>query len=147
MHRQGISLVGVSQFNALAELTGRPTVDVGEDGYAVNNTLDGMQGLAEALAGKGETIQAAGRTLTPTGELRRQPLETRVRFGGAEAIVPDSVIADLRAQGVVPEQSCSTSCTRRAEPKATRRSRRCWRGFSPSAEVAAWVEVRLSPGR
>ena len=64
MHRQGISLVGVSQFNALAELTGRPTVDVGEDGYAVNNTLDGMQGLAEALAGKGETIQAAGRTLT-----------------------------------------------------------------------------------
>ena len=26
MHRQGISLVGVSQFNALAELTGRPTV-------------------------------------------------------------------------------------------------------------------------
>lgn len=71
MHRQGISLVGVSQFNALAELTGRPTVDVGEDGYAVNNTLDGMQGLAEALAGKGETIQAAGRTLTSTGELRR----------------------------------------------------------------------------
>ena len=40
--------VGVSQFNALAEgPTGRPTVDAGEDGYAVNNTLDGMQGLAE----------------------------------------------------------------------------------------------------
>ena len=135
MHRQGISLVGVSQFNALAELTGRPTVDVGEDGYAVNNTLDGMQGLAEALAGKGETIQAAGRTLTSTGELRRQPLEDAAfASSGAEAIVPDSVIADLRAQPHVQD-----------EPNRRRQAARAdaGRGFSSQRRGGGFgVEVR-----
>ncbi|MBS6283410.1 MAG: YifB family Mg chelatase-like AAA ATPase, partial [Oscillospiraceae bacterium] len=39
-------------------------------------------------------------------EALRQPLEDAAfASSGAEAIVPDSVIADLRAQGVVPEQS------------------------------------------
>lgn len=139
MHRQGISLVGVSQFNALAELTGRPTVDVGEDGYAVNNTLDGMQGLAEALAGKGETIQAAGRTLTSTGELRRQPLEDAAfASSGAEAIVPDSVIADLRAQGVVPEQSVLNLMYKTSRTEGDKLlAQMLGEASPPSAEVAA----------
>ena len=139
MHRQGISLVGVSQFNALAELTGRPTVDVGEDGYAVNNTLDGMQGLAEALAGKGETIQAAGRTLTSTGELRRQPLEDAAfALSGAEAIVPDSVIADLRAQGVVPEQSVLNLMYKTSRTEGDKLlAQMLGEASPPSAEVAA----------
>lgn len=106
LHGQGVTLIGVSQFNALAELTGRPTVDVGESGYAVNNTLDAMKALSEAVALEGETIKAAGRTLTATGELCSQPLEdTAFNASGAEFIVPDAVIADLRAQGAVPEQS------------------------------------------
>ncbi|MFR1639954.1 MAG: hypothetical protein ACLSVD_12820 [Eggerthellaceae bacterium] len=75
VHKQGIAVIGVSQFNALAELRVGPRW-TWRGRLRRNNTLDGMQGLAEALAGKGETIQAAGRTLTPTGELRRQPLET-----------------------------------------------------------------------
>lgn len=139
MRRQGISLVGVSQFNALAELTGRPTVDVGEDGYAVNNTLDGMQGLAEALAGKGETIQAAGRTLTSTGELRRQPLEDAAfASSGAEAIVPDSVIADLRAQGVVPEQSVLNLMYKTSRTEGDKLlAQMLGEASPPSAEVAA----------
>ena len=139
MHRQGISLVGVSQFNALAELTGRPTVDVGEDGYAVNNTLDGMQGLAEALAGKGETIQAAGRTLTSTGELRRQPLEDAAfASSGAEAIVPDSVIADLRAQGVVSEQSVLNLMYKTSRTEGDKLlAQMLGEASPPSAEVAA----------
>ena len=101
MHRQGISLVGVSQFNALAELTGRPTVDVGEDGYAVNNTLDGMQGLAEA-------------------------------------IVPDSVIADLRAQGVVPEQSVLNLMYKTSRTEGDKLlAQMLGEASPPSAEVAA----------
>ena len=106
LHNQGVTLIGVSQFNALAELVGRPTVEVGEGGYAVNNTLDAMKALSEALARKGETVTVGGRVLESVGELRSQPLEdTTFAASGAELIVPDSVIDALRAQGAVPEQS------------------------------------------
>lgn len=106
LHNQGVTLIGASQFNALAELAGRPTVDVGEDGYAVNNTLDAMKALSEALARPGETVSAGGRVLESTGELRGQPMEdTTFSASGAELVVPDSVIEALRAQGAVPEQS------------------------------------------
>lgn len=106
LHGQGVTLIGVSQFNALAELSGRPTANVGEDGYAVNNTLDAMKALSEAVSRKGETLEAAGRTLTATGELLSQPLEdTAFSASGAEFIVPDSVIAELRSQGATPDQS------------------------------------------
>ena len=106
LHGQGVTLIAESQFNALAELTGRLTVDLGEDGFAVNNTLDAMKALSEAVSREGETLEAGGRTLTATGELRSQPLEDAAfSASGAEFIVPDSVIADLRAQGAVPDQS------------------------------------------
>ena len=106
LHGQGVTLIAESQFNALAELTGRPTVDLGEDGFAVNNTLDAMKALSEAVSREGETLEAGGRILTATGELRSQPLEDAAfSASGAEFIVPDSVIADLRAQGAVPDQS------------------------------------------
>ncbi|MRX83099.1 FtsX-like permease family protein [Eggerthella guodeyinii] len=106
LHGQGVTLIAESQFNALAELTGRPTVDLGEGGFAVNNTLDAMKALSEAVSREGETLEAGGRTLTATGELRSQPLEDAAfSASGAEFIVPDSVIADLRAQGAVPDQS------------------------------------------
>ena len=106
LHGQGVTLIAESQFNALAELTGRSTVDLGEDGFAVNNTLDAMKALSEAVSREGETLEAGGRTLTATGELRSQPLEdSAFSASGAEFIVPDSVIADLRAQGAVPDQS------------------------------------------
>ena len=106
LHNQGVTLIGVSQFNALAELTGRATVNVDEDGYAVNNTLDGMEALSEAASRKGETLEVAGRTLTAVGELRSQPLEDAAfAASGAEFIVPDAVIAVLRTQGAAPEAS------------------------------------------
>lgn len=106
VHQQGVTLIGVSQFNALAEITGRPTVDVGVSGFAVNNTLDGMKGLSESLAKEGETVVAAGRELTSVGELRSQPMEDAAFVSsGGDIIVPDSVIADLRAQGQVPDAS------------------------------------------
>uniref|UniRef100_UPI00248E3C42 FtsX-like permease family protein n=1 Tax=Eggerthella sinensis TaxID=242230 RepID=UPI00248E3C42 len=56
VHAQGISLIGVSQFNALAELSGRPTVELGENEYAVNNTLDAMQPMAASLARSGGAV-------------------------------------------------------------------------------------------
>lgn len=106
LHNQGVTLIGQSQFNALAELAGRPTVNVGEDGFAVNNTLDALKALSEALAKEGETVQAGGHTLAATGQLTRLSLEdTAFAVSGAELIVPDSVIEGLRAQGAIPDQS------------------------------------------
>lgn len=103
---QGFVLMGVSQFNAMAELTGRPTVDVGESGYAVNNVLDATSTLSDALARVGEVVEVAGHELLSTGKVMTQPLETTSFIAnGAELIVPDTVIAALRAQGVVPDTS------------------------------------------
>ena len=103
---QGVALMGASQFNALAELTGRPTVDVGESGYAVNNVLDMTSSLSEGMVREGQTIEVAGHELASTGKVMGQPLETTTFFsGGAELIVPDAVIEDMRAQGAVPDSS------------------------------------------
>lgn len=106
LHEQGVSLIAVSQFNAVAELAGRPAIELGEGEYAVNNTLDAMKGLSESMVRKGETVDIAGRTLTASGKLLGQPLETAaLSASGAELIVPDEVIADLRAQGFMPDAS------------------------------------------
>lgn len=139
LHNQGVTLIGVSQFNAAAELSGRPTVDVGEDGYAVNNTLDAMKALSEAVSRKGETIEAAGRSLVATGELLRQPLEDAAfSASGAEFIVPDAVIAELRAQGAIPEQSILNLMYRTDRAEGDKLLAQMLGEASPaSAEVAA----------
>ena len=106
LHERGVTLVGVSQFNALAELAGRPTVNLGTDHYAVNNTLEAMHNLSVALAREGETLEIAGRVLGATGDLLSQPMEDAAfASSGAVLIVPDAIIADLRTAGVVPDAS------------------------------------------
>lgn len=139
MHRQGISLVGVSQFNALAELTGRPTVDVGEDGYAVNNTLDGMQGLAEALAGKGETIQAARRSaITESGTIASAPLEANAASSNGWRRSSPVDVSVRPAQGVVPEQSVLNLMYKTSRTEGDKLlAQMLGEASPPSAEVAA----------
>ena len=92
LHNQGVTLIGVSQFNALAELVGRPTpVEVGEGGYAVNNTLDAMKALSQALARKGETVTVGGACSNRWESCAASTLEdTTFAASGAELIVPDA---------------------------------------------------------
>lgn len=100
------TIIGVSQFNGLAESIGRPTVDVGESGYAVNNVLDATETLSKALVDSKETIQIGGHSLTSTNALESLPLTTATFLNdGAELIVPDSVIETLNAAGVAPNIS------------------------------------------
>lgn len=106
LHKQGVTLIAASQFNALAELTGRPAIELGEQGFAVNNTVDGTKGLSDALSRTGETIEIAGHTLTATGKLCGQPLyDDAFASSSADVIVPDAIIADVRAAGAVPDAS------------------------------------------
>lgn len=103
MGDQNPTIIGVSQFNGLAESVGRPTVDVGENGYAVNNNLDVTGELSEALADSTEAIEIGGHSLTSTNALESLPLTTAMFLGdGAELIVPDAVIETLNAAGVAP---------------------------------------------
>ncbi|MFQ9180618.1 MAG: ABC transporter permease, partial [Eggerthella lenta] len=134
MHRQGISLVGVSQFNALADTW--LAVDVGEDGYARTTRSTACRGAAEALAGKGDL---SGRSHAASRAARRQPLEDAAfASSGAEAIVPDSVIADLRAQGVVPEQSVLNLMYKTSRTEGDKLlAQMLGEASPPSAEVAA----------
>lgn len=100
---QTLTVVGVSQFNAVREQYGRDPIDVGDAGYAVNNTLDAGSQLSAALATEGLQVQVGGIALTATGEVVDQMVKTAAMADdSAVLIVPDRVIDSLRAQGKAP---------------------------------------------
>lgn len=100
---QNIAVIGQTQFNELRAMTGRELVDVGRDGYAVNNAVALTAELSEALVQPGVEIEVAGDTLHSTDILVRQGLWVTSFVGdGAELIVPDEVIETLRVAGEKP---------------------------------------------
>lgn len=103
---QPLMVMGESQFNAVRALTGQDPVNVGEDGYIVSNAVRAVEDLARALAEKGRQVNVAGRTLTATGAYVEQVLATSPFVNDAGiVVVPDSVIAEVRASEVMPYMS------------------------------------------
>ncbi len=106
LQNQHVAIISQSQFNAHRLLTGREPIDVGESGYAVNNVVDLSLPLSKLMAQSGTTIQVGGKSLQATGELVGQAFSSSSFLSdGSELVVPDSVIEDLRAAGVVPYTS------------------------------------------
>lgn len=106
LHTSKVKLIAVSQFNKLCDALGHKEVSVGNTGYLVNNTISGFQVLSDKLSQKGETLTIDGHELRATGQECSQELwDTVAASQGANIIVPDAIIADLRAQGVFPEES------------------------------------------
>lgn len=103
---QNLVVMGQSQFNALALFVGRPTVEVGEEGYAINNVVGLTQTMANAVAKPGVSVKVGDRMLSSTGQIVAQSLLVE-SFGSdaVEFIVPDAVIAELKAEGAVPYAS------------------------------------------
>ena len=103
MRSQSLVVVGESQFNAVRTLTGQDPVSVGEDGYAVSNAVTAIKELARAMAEEGRQVNVADRTLTATGAYVEQVLATSSFVNDAGiVVVPDSVIAEVRASEVMP---------------------------------------------
>ena len=113
-----VMVMGISQFNAVCELTGKPTYQLAEDQYLVNNTMALSEEVADNMRSKAASLTVAGH------ELAAAPDEVAVemRTGampdvGLDLIVPDSVIEAMKAQGAVPACSyldCMYNCDRAA---------------------------------
>lgn len=97
-----VQVIGVSQYNALREATGEEPVDVGEDGYAVNNMIESGGALSKKLAELDAPIAIGGIELTSSSSnVYSQPTDVHAFSGdAAQLVVPDRAIEALG--GAVP---------------------------------------------
>ena len=98
LDEQNVLVIGVSQFNNLRGLAGRDAVSLAADQFAIDNTVDSMDGIARALASSDLSITAGGKTLHPSGTVLRQAV--CVEQGPSEMcylVVPDAVVDNLRS--------------------------------------------------
>lgn len=92
-----VQIIAVSQFNALREMTGDAPVDLGENGYAVNNLAESGRVLSGKLATLGSGVTVNGIDLASVGEtVYAQPTDVHAFAGdAAQLVVPDRVVEAL----------------------------------------------------
>ncbi|MGI5978765.1 MAG: FtsX-like permease family protein [Oscillospiraceae bacterium] len=91
-----IGILSESDYNGAAALQGKPTVSLGEDGFAIYNDIENVETDLNAFLASGKTLTVSGKTLhaveTKTISLG---LETGGGGGlGGVIIVPDTVAKD-----------------------------------------------------
>lgn len=92
--------VGESEFNELRRLCGREPISVGSTGYAVTNTVVGMQSIADAMVSSDAELSLGGVKLRPVAEPVSQGLSvSAVGQDSCVLVVPDSVAAKLAKEG------------------------------------------------
>lgn len=92
-----VQIIAVSQFNALREMTGDAPVDLGENGYAVNNLAESGRVLSDKLATLGSDVTVNGIELASVGEtVYAQPTDVHAfADDAAQLVVPDRVVEAL----------------------------------------------------
>lgn len=100
-----VQVVGVSQFNALREMTGDAPVELGENGYAVNNLAESGRALSSKIAALDGGVTVAGIELSSVGEtVYTQPIDVHAfADDAAQLVVPDRVVEALG--DIVPYRS------------------------------------------
>lgn len=98
-----VSVLSLEQFNANLALTGSKPFELAEDEFLINNTLDSLEPLAEALRGSAAKIDALGRSLHCSPAKLSVPMRTSAMSDVMiEVVVPNSVVEELKAQGALP---------------------------------------------
>lgn len=98
-----VVVVALGDFNAARKLQGLDAVELAEGTCALANNIEMVAPLANAAAQARPQVQAAGRTLTLTGPVYDTQLEDNAMTATAmTVIVPDAVVDDLRAEGIIP---------------------------------------------
>lgn len=99
-----VTVVSQSEFNVLREMCGRDEVQVGDDGYAVVNTVETSRELAEKTASFTGKLSIAGCKLRSSGkDVIRQGIHDSM--GNSETcilVVPDAVTAKIAAKTKLP---------------------------------------------
>lgn len=96
-----LPVIKESQFNAARVAAGREPVDLGENGFAVNSTVEALKGAASELAASDYAVRLGGRELASVQDepLSQGLMVTSIMADTFELVVPDEV-AD--AMGVAP---------------------------------------------
>ena len=101
-----VNVIPVSQYNASCDLIGEPGIELGNDEFAIDNTVVGYDELGRAMSGTNVQLRIADTTLLGAGSLTHVPLDTSAMSDAAlVAIVPDEVVATLRKAMEFPESS------------------------------------------
>lgn len=112
-----VSIVRLSQFNAVCELTGKPTYKLGDNQYLVNNTIGMSDKVARLMREQAAPITIAGIKLKAAPDEVAVEMRTGVVSDvGLELVVPDAVVDAMRAQGALPTTSyldCMFTCDRK----------------------------------
>ena len=102
-----VSIVALSQFNAVRALVGEPACELADDRYLVNNTMELSETIAGIMREQAAPITIAGIELTCAPDELAQEVRTgAVADVGLELVVSDAVIEAMRAQGALPVYSC-----------------------------------------
>lgn len=94
-----LEIIGETQYNALSKVLGIEAINLGQNGYVVNN----LAGTTDVLAGKLADLEAGvdiqGTTLKPmSNKVFELPLEVfSVSSDGVQFVVPDAVIGSLES--------------------------------------------------
>ena len=106
MGQSEISVIPVSQYNASCDLIGEPGIELGNDEFAIDNTVVGYDELGRAMSGTNVELRIADTTLLGAGLLTHVPLDTSAMSDAALiVVVPDEVVATLRKGVEFPKSS------------------------------------------
>lgn len=98
-----IQVVSQSQMNDALALTGQEPIELAEDEYALDNTMSATQPFAERMVASDVPVTVFGRSLTSSGEMLSQELQTTsISYTPLVLVVPDSLVEDLWDAGITP---------------------------------------------
>lgn len=101
-----IGVVGLGQMNEALELAGQEPIELAEDEFAIDNTMTATQKFAESVSESDVPVRVFGRELVSSGDLLFLEMQsTTIASTGLVLIVPDSLVADMRAEGEIPSTS------------------------------------------
>ncbi len=100
-----LSLVALSDFNAARALQGQDPVELAPGTCRLTSNMDMLRPLAEAVAKSEPVVAVAGENLSLTGPVigDTQLEDNTMAATALVLVVPDETIADLRAEGCIPD--------------------------------------------
>lgn len=101
-----IGVIGLSQINKTLELAGQEPLELGEDQFALDNTMTATQQFAETMSGSDIAVKVFGKELSSSNQLISLELQD-VTIGSTALmlIVPDSLIQSMWDAGLTPATS------------------------------------------
>lgn len=101
-----LSIVSLSDVNAVRSLTGEEPLELGEGQCVLANNMDVSAHVAELMANPNVTLNATGDELSYAADvLSIQFEDNALKATALVTIVPDSVIDALQTDGIIPDRS------------------------------------------